>query len=180
MYLLGFHDESGISEKPVVRRTWSVVGRTPIIQSTGSWATMSLSASLICTAKGNNPRLFLKSLTHSVKFPDVINYLKELKSHLKGKKLLLFWDGLSAHKAKATIEYLKTQKHWLKVERLPAYAPELNPPEYLWSAMKNKHLCNLWPKGLPALKATVSRSYRKIRNDRELLRSFLKASGLCI
>ena len=139
---------------------------------------MSLSGTIICTAKGNNPKLFLKSLPHSVKFPDVIMYLKELKKHLPGKKLLLFWDGLSAHKAKATTAYLKTQKHWLKVERLPAYAPELNPPEYLWSAMKNKHLCNLRPKGLLVLKNTVDRSYRKIRNDRELLRSFLRASGL--
>ncbi len=157
-----------------------MVGRTPIIQSTGSWATMSLSGTIVCTPKGNNPRLFLKSLPHSVKFPDVIDYLKELKRHLKGKKLLLFWDGLSAHKAKATIEYLKTQKHWLKVERFPAYAPELNPAEYLWSAMKNKHLCNLRPKGLPLLKAAVGRSYRKIRNDRELLRGFLRASVLYV
>ena len=178
MYLLGFHDESGISEKPTVRRTWSVKGKTPIIQSTGSWTTMSLSGTIVCTVKGNNPKLFLKSLSHNIKFPDVITYLKELKKHLKRKKLLLFWDGLSAHKAKDTITYLKTQKHWLKVERLPAYAPELNPPEYLWSAMKNKHLCNLRPKGLPVLKAAVSKSYRKIRNDRGLLQSFLRASGL--
>jgi len=33
---LAFEDESGISEKPVVRTTWALKGKTPTIQSSGS------------------------------------------------------------------------------------------------------------------------------------------------
>lgn len=95
--------------------------------------------------------MFLRVLSKSVKKEDVIDYLKALKKHYRKKKLLLFWDGLSAHKAKLVQEFLKTQKDWLRVERLPSYAPEINPPEYLWSAMKNKYLCNLRPEGPPTL-----------------------------
>lgn len=139
---------------------------------------MSLTATIICAPSGQRPRLFLKSLPHSVKWPDVIAYVKELKRRWRNKKLLLFWDGLSAHKAKAVTTYLKTQRYWLRVERLPAYAPEINPAEYLWSAMKNKYICNLSPAGLPKLKRRVQTSYRRIKNDTQLLKGFLRASGL--
>jgi transposase len=33
-------------------------------------------------------------------------------------------------------ETLNTQRSWLVVERLPAYAPELNPVEGLWSSLR--------------------------------------------
>ncbi|MEU7688807.1 transposase [Streptomyces spectabilis] len=32
---------------------------------------------------------------------------------------------------------------WLALERLPAYAPELNPVELLWSSLKKRELPNL-------------------------------------
>ncbi len=177
-FYLGFHEESGISDRPTVRRTWGIKGRAPIIRSTGSWAAMSLSATIMCTPKGNRPRLLLKSLPHSVKWPDVIAYVKDLKRHHRNKKLLLFWDGLAAHKAKAAAAYLRTQRNWLRVERLPAYCPEINPAEYLWSAMKHKYICNLPPEGKQQLKRHITKSYRKIRNNVELLKGFLKVSGL--
>jgi hypothetical protein len=36
----------------------------------------------------------------------------------------------------------------VRVERLPAYAPELNPVEFLWGHLKNHHLANLTPDAL--------------------------------
>jgi len=39
--------------------------------------------------------------------------------------------------------WLATQRHWLVTERLPAYAPELNPVEGLWSSLKTVELANL-------------------------------------
>jgi transposase len=40
-------------------------------------------------------------------------------------------------------DWLNTPRHWLVVERLPAYAPELNPVEGLWSSLKAVELANL-------------------------------------
>jgi transposase len=48
----------------------------------------------------------------------------------------LLWDGLPAHRSTAMRAWLNTQRHWLVVEHLPAYAPELNPTEGLWSSLK--------------------------------------------
>ena len=139
---------------------------------------MSLSGTIVCTPKGNRLELFLKSKRGSVKKEDIVKYVKTLKHQLKGRKLLLIWDGLSAHRAKIVAAFLKTQKDWLRVERFPAYAPELNPVEYLWSSTKSKHLCNLRPEGMPALKKAVGRTYRRVKNDKQVLRGFLKASEL--
>ncbi len=39
-------------------------------------------------------------------------------------------------------DYLQTQRHWLIVERLPGYAPDLNPVETLWGNVKGQELAN--------------------------------------
>jgi transposase len=39
--------------------------------------------------------------------------------------------------------WLRRQRSWLVVERLPAYAPELNPVEALWASLKGVELANL-------------------------------------
>lgn len=137
-----------------------------------------MTATLVCVPAGSNPAMLLKTKKGSVKKEDVLVYLKLLKRWFKGKGLLLFWDGLAAHRAKVVKEYLKTQKRWLRVEKFPAYAPELNPVEYFWAAMKNKHVCNLRPQGLPALDRAVKSGKHKIAKDKELMKGFLKASKL--
>jgi DDE superfamily endonuclease len=39
-------------------------------------------------------------------------------------------------------EYLLQERRWLKVERLPGYAPDLNPVETLWGNIKGQELAN--------------------------------------
>lgn len=55
---------------------------------------------------------------------------------------MLVWDGLSAHWSQAMRAWVAEQD-WLTLERLPAYAPELNPVELLWSSLKKRELANL-------------------------------------
>jgi len=174
---LGFQDESGISEKPVVRTTWAPRGRTPVIKSACSWKNLGLAGAIICTSKGNRAKLCLRIFNGSIDSKKFIRFLKDIKRRIKGRKLLLFIDGLPAHRAKIVTTYIKSQKHWLRVERFPAYAPTLNPIEYLWSAMKRKDLAGHPPNGLSALKRTVRKSKRRLSNAK-LLKCFLKASKL--
>lgn len=161
-----------------MRTTWSLKGRTPVIASAGSWKNLSLLATVVCTPHGHKPKLFLKSKPGTVDTDVILRYLPDLKRHLAGRKLLLFWDGLMAHRAMAVIRFLKENRSWLRAVRLPAYAPELNPPEYLWSAMKTKDCANLRPEGLSAAHRAVRRSYRRMKNKPGLLAGFLRASGL--
>ncbi|MBI5622131.1 transposase [Candidatus Falkowbacteria bacterium] len=173
---MGFHDESGVSERPFVHTTWAPKGKTPIIQSSGSWKRITLSGVIITDPEGVKPRLFLRSIVGNINSEEVILFVKDLKRHLRGKKLLLIWDGLPAHRSRKVQAYLATQKYWLRVARLPSYAPELNPIEYLWDAMKKKYLANL-AADLVVIGKTLRQCRRQI-SDRNLLRGFLCASEL--
>lgn len=105
---------------------------------------------------------------------DFVELLRDVKTHMKGKKLLLIWDGLPAHRAKKVVEYIKTQKHWLRVERYPAYAPELSPVEFIWAPMKNKDLAQVPPKGLKHLIGIVRKAFRRIKANKTLLKNCLR------
>ena len=122
-------------------------------------------------------RLFLRIFPGSMNARDILRFLKELKINLNGKKLLLIWDGLPAHRAKIIREYAFHERSWLRLERFPSYAPEFNPIEYLWSAMKRKDIANHVPSGFATLKRTIRRSGRRL-SDAKLLKGFLAASTL--
>ena len=152
-------------------------GKTPIIASTGSWKNLTISGIIVTSPCAVRLRLFLRIFPGSMNARDILRFLKELKINLNGKKLLLIWDGLPAHRAKIIQEYASRERGWLRLERFPAYAPELNPIEYLWSAMKRKDIANHVPDGCITLKRTIRRAGRRL-SDTHLLKGFLEASTL--
>jgi transposase len=83
----------------------------------------------------------------AIKTEQVIDFLKHLQRHVKGK-LLIVWDGVATHRSQLVRAYLKSLKGKIWVERLPAYAPELNPVEYLWGYWKQHELPNLCARDL--------------------------------
>jgi transposase len=75
----------------------------------------------------------------------VVDFLKQLRRSLKGK-LLIIWDQLTAHRSRIVRDYVDSTEGALQLAFLPAYAPELNPVEYLWSHWKQHELGNFCPK----------------------------------
>jgi transposase len=87
----------------------------------------------------------------SIRSPQIILFLSHLLRHIPGK-LLIVWDGLPGHRSRAVWEFVRQQKGRLWLEFLPAYAPELNPVEYLWSHCKQHELPHFCPGGFSPLK----------------------------
>lgn len=170
-------DETGLSERPTVRRTWAPKGKTPVIRSTGSGKKRSVIGVIVCSASGYRPKLFLRIFKDAVNADKVIRFLKELRRHVKGK-IILLWDRLPAHRSKKVKAFLDTQKHWLTVEWFPGYAPELNPVEYMWSAAKAKDWANLYVDTILDVDVHIRKSARRIRRNPDLMTNFLKASTL--
>lgn len=108
----------------------------------------------------------------------LISILKDIKRRYDKKRFVLLWDGLPAHKAKIVQAFIKGNTSWLTVHRFPAYAPELNPQEYMWSAVKRKDMGNYCPNGSRQLRSKVYRSLQGRKNKQSFLRGCLKASGL--
>ena len=66
----------------------------------------------------------------------LIEFLDDLHRHLDGAKVTLIWDGLPSHRSRRMQAWIAAQRRWLVVERLPGYAPDLNPVEGLWGTSK--------------------------------------------
>jgi transposase len=66
---------------------------------------------------------------HAIRGPDVVRFLTHLLRHLPGK-LLVLWDGSPIHRAQVVKDFLAAGgAARIRLEQLPAYAPELNPDD---------------------------------------------------
>jgi transposase len=77
--------------------------------------------------------------------------------------LLIIWDGLPAHRSRLVKQWLSGQAGRIEIEYPPAYAPELNPVEYIWGYCKARELPNLCPKTLSELSYYARRALRRMR-----------------
>lgn len=175
---MGFFDETGITDRPFVVKTWAPRGKTPIIPSAGGWKSQTVLGTIVCTPHGKHPRFFGKIIRHSCHSEDIIDYLKQLKKAIRGRKLLLFWDGLSAHRSKETLAFIQTQKDWLTIERLPSYAPEMNPIETGWSYFKRTSFSNRLSASLEEMTKIAKKGLRRLQRSTNVLTGCLKNSGL--
>ena len=172
-----FVDESGFSLRPSVRRTWAPKGQTPRIRHHFNWKRLHAVGAIGCHPDGSSPRLHLQVQLTPADAESSVAFLESLKAEFAGPVVLL-WDGLPAHRSKKVKEYIEAQKAWLTVERLPAYAPELNPVEYLWASMKTKHMANVCDSTIEGLEHRIEKAYQRYCSEPEVLRGCLKASGL--
>jgi transposase len=134
--LIVFVDESGLSTRPTRARTWAPRGQTPLLQETFNWKSLSLIGGLALL------RFYFQLHAGPVKGPQVIEFLRHLQRHIPGK-LLILWDGAPIHRSRLVQDYIASTRGRLRVERLPAYAPELNPVEYMWGHLKTHEIANL-------------------------------------
>jgi hypothetical protein len=76
--------------------------------------------------------------------------------------------------------YVAGQRAWLTVERLPAYAPELNPVEPLGGNVKTRELANHCAPDLAALGRPLRAGLGRVRRHPTLTFSFLRHAGLTL
>ncbi len=108
---------------------------------------------------------------------DVVQFLKNLRRKT-GKRLLIIWDGASIHTGRAVKDYLAAgAARYLHLERLPAYAPELNPDEGVWNYLKRNELGNVCCANLKALAGFVRRGFTKMRRKPYALQGCLAQVG---
>ena len=176
---LVFEDESGVSQHPVVRRTWAPRGHTPVLTQTGgSWKRLSVAGALAFRWDGRRTRFYFQTCPGTYSALTLIQFLRHLKRHFRGGRVILIWDGLGAHKSRAMRAYVAHQRGWLKVEPLPGYAPELNPIEQVWGNVKARELANVCASELTALRRPLHHGFARVRRHSNLAFAFLRHTGL--
>lgn len=175
-----FEDESGLSTQPVVRRTWAPRGETPVlIHPFRYWERLSVAAALAFRWDGRRSRLFFQTRPAPYTTAALIGFLRQLHRHFRRRRVILLWDGLPAHRSRGMRDYFAQQRRWLTVERLPAYAPDLNPAEPLFGNVKGSELANHGG-DLPLLAAALRSGMARVRRRPDLARAFLQHAGLSL
>lgn len=142
-----------------------------MLQETFSWQRLSLIAGL--SWKG----FLFRMHSGSIRSPQVVAFLEVLLRHLPGP-LLVIWDGAPIHRSALVRDFVATTAGRLVVERLPAYAPELNPVEYLWGHLKEHELGNLLVRQLHELGLHATAALRRLRRRPKIIAACWKQSHL--
>jgi transposase len=109
----------------------------------------------------------------------LIGVLDQLGRFYAGQRVVLIWDGLSAHWSHRMRAYLDSQRDWLTAERLPAYA-ELNAVQYLWANLKGVELANLPTTTLAEVADATEQGIQRVCNHDDLVIGFLAHTGLTL
>jgi transposase len=177
---LVFFDETALSLTPNVRRTWAPRGQPPTLIHPFNWKKASMAAALCYGVRGGGAQLAFHVRAGSYDTDSLIEVLEGLRVFLGGEKATVLWDGLPAHRSAAMRAWVKTQRFWLVVERLPAYAPDLNPVEGLWSCLKAVELANLTSPTLAEVIQQAHLGIERVRRTPHLAYSFLRHAGLSV
>jgi len=175
--LIIFEDESGVSLLPSVRATWAPRGHTPVLHHPFNWKRLSLAGALAYEPDGSDAHLFFELRPGAYNDETLIAFLTELYE-AEQRTILLFWDGLPSHRSRRMSDWVATQRHWLSVERLPGYAPDLNPIENVWGNLKSQELANLCADAIDEVADIAEEGLDRIGTDAELCLAFLRHSGL--
>lgn len=169
--IIVFVDESGLSERPSRVRTWAPKGHTPVLQYHFNWHQLSVIAGVTVY------RFYFRLFPGTIKGPQVVTFLKALRRQIR-RKLLVIWDGLPAHRGRLVKDFLETQRGALQIERLPAYAPELNPAEYVWGYAKYHALPNFCAHDFAHLTDHARRRLQSMQRRPLLIRAFWQQAEL--
>jgi transposase len=168
-----FIAESGFYPLPSVVRTYAPVGQTPIIRE---WYTRDhLSAISAISPRG---KLYFHSQDHPINSGDVVGFLEHLLREVPGR-MVIIWDGAPIHRSHVIQQFLgRGAAQRLHLERLPAYAPELNPGEGRWQPLKGVELRNVCCFNIPHLTHEVRDAVKRVRRKPCLITSFFRGAKL--
>jgi transposase len=165
-------DEAGFYLLPAKVRTYAPRGHTPVLRV--PLTRDHLSAISAVTAHG---RLLIRVQRSAYRSHGVVRFLKHLLQHIAGK-ILVIWDGAPIHRSQVIKDFLASEMATrLQVERLPGYAPDLNPVELVWRYLKHVALRNVCCATLDELCYELRLAIASVRHKRGTLRSFPKHCG---
>jgi transposase len=116
-----------------------------------------------------------KNERRSLSEADYIGLIDAAHQQLKAP-IILVWDRLNTHVSK-TMKKMVEARDWLTLVLLPAYAPDLNPVEGVWSHVK-RSLANLASVTVDQLKAVVRNRLKRLQYRPAALDGFVAETGL--
>ncbi|WP_243982976.1 transposase [Streptomyces sp. NEAU-YJ-81] len=167
-------------------RTWARRGQTPAIRVRGRSQRRFSIAALACYKPGERSRLIYRPKRHvdhkrggrrSFTWTD---YRDLIAAHQQlGAPIVLIWDNLHVHKD-ARLRAFIDAHGWITCYFLPAYAPDLNPVEGLWSLLRRSSQANTAFTDPDHLMRTLRHGLRQIQYRSNLIEGCLADTGLTL
>ena len=181
-----FEDEAGQGLSPPRGRTWARRGARPVVKVRGAGGGRVSIAGVACYRPGDRPHLFYQLLVHhrrkgerkSFAWSDYRDLIIAARRQLAAP-VIWCWDNLNIHLAPELADFAEENKAWLRVYRLPAYTPDINPVEGIWSLLK-RSMANFAAADLDGLVRIVKRKLKKIQHRPHLINGCLAKTGLAI
>ncbi len=167
-------DEAGFYLLPLLVRTYAPIGQTPVLK-------VKLTRDHLSAIGGITPegKMYMQMQDRAYCAEQVVAFLKMLLRKIPGK-LLVIWDGSPIHRAQVIKDWLASgAAKRVHLERLPGYAPDLNPQEGVWNLLKRRELKNMCCRSLAHLQEELIRAKERLRHRWKLLQScFPQALGV--
>lgn len=148
-------------------RTWAPKGQTPVLKAKASREHLSMISAI--TPDG---RLYTRTLDHAFRTAAVIAFLRHL-ARMDGGKILVIWDGAPIHRSLALRDFLSMIGDSIRLERLPGYAPDLNPDELVWRQLK-RDLGNVCCPDVDSLRAHLRSATTRLRSRPAKITNFFR------
>ena len=165
-------DESGFYLLPAVQRTYAPIGQTPVLHHI-------LTNDHLSAISGITPdgKLYKQVQKKAFRSDGVVRFLEHLLRHLPGK-LLIIWDGSPIHRSQVTKDFLSAgAAERIHLERLPGYAPDLNPDEGVWNYLKRVELKNVCCRDLAQLRTELRKAKERLRHKKNVVQACIHQPG---
>lgn len=173
--IIVFIDEAGFYLLPGKVKTYAPCGETPVLRVYETRDHLSVMSGI--TQAGY---LYTLTRTEALRSGESITFLIHLFRSL-GQRLIVIWDGSPIHRSREIKTFLSQGgAQFVHLERLPAYAPDLNPDEGVWQQLKHVEMRNLCCNNLDHLYSQLTLAVKRLRQKPYLIQSFFAGAGLTI
>ena len=167
--ILLFGDESEALTHPYLARAWAKRGADLRVPAPGQAKKVAMMGSL-----NHVKRQLIVHTSRTKRSSDFIAHLEQL-DRLFGPKpgrvtipVVLVEDNGPIHVSKIALAALDARKHWLTVEWLPKYSPELNDIEVVWHDLKAHHLAHQTFTDVEALDREIHTAVEALNRERNV------------
>lgn len=172
--MLLYGDESEALTHPYLARAWAKSGADLRVPAPGQAKKVAMLGSL-----DHVSRQMIVQTSATKRSSDFVAHLQQLdaaygpKPGREAKPVVLVEDNGPIHTSKLSRTALADRAHWLTVEWLPKYAPELNDIEPAWRDLKAHHLAHQTFQDADALDQAIHNAVQA-RNQQRKPRSLAK------
>jgi transposase len=171
-----FGDEASVRSDFHSGTTWAPVGRTPVVTATGKRVSVNMVSAI-------SPRgeLHFKLIDGSMNSAQFIAFCDDLCHDIPDRTIFLIVDGVAYHHSKAVKKHLATlnaERERIRVIKLPAYSPHLNPDEWVWRNVKGHRIGRMQILDRHTLHSAARDALQRLKAAPEIVRGFFHDPNL--